>query len=127
MNDSRGTCRLLVHAVLKLRRRRLFELAPDLRPMFMSSFDTQVRKLADTLAWITANLDAPGTLMTTLQQHGIRHAGYGVIDAHYAPVGSALIHMFEVTLGHRFTPAMKQAWLETYAIISRDMARSAPQ
>lgn len=104
---------------------RLFELAPGLRSMFKSDLDMQVRKLADTLAWISANLDAPGTLMTTLQQLGVRHAGYGVIEAHYAPVGSALIHMFEVTLGDRFTSAMKQAWLETYAIISRDMERGA--
>ena len=103
---------------------RLFELAPELRPMFKSSLDMQVRKLADTLGWITANLDAPGTLMTTLQQLGVRHAGYGVLDSHYAPVGSALIHMFHVTLGDRFTPAMEDAWLEIYAVITRDMVRA---
>lgn len=106
---------------------RLFELAPDLRSMFKSDLDMQVKKLADTLAWITANLDAPGTLMTTLRQLGVRHAGYGVADSHYAPVGSALIHMFHVTLGDRFTPAMEEAWLEVYAVISRDMERGARQ
>jgi len=104
---------------------RLFDLAPDLRPMFKADIDVQARKLSDTLAWITANLDAPGTLMTTLQQLGVRHAGYGVVDSHYAPVGAALIHMFHVTLGDRFTPAMEAAWLEIYAVISRDMVRAA--
>ena len=106
---------------------RLFELAPEVRPMFNSSFDVQVRKLADTLAWIVANLDDPGTMMTTLQQLGVRHKEYGVVVDHYAPVGSALIRMFQVTLGDRFTPEMEDAWLEAYAVISGDMERGARQ
>jgi hemoglobin-like flavoprotein len=106
---------------------RLFELAPEVRPMFKSSLDMQVRKLADTLAWIVANLDDPGTMMTTLQQLGARHNEYGVAADHYAPVGSALIRMFQVTLGDRFTPEMEDAWLETYAVISGDMERGARQ
>ena len=106
---------------------RLFELAPEVRPMFKSSFDIQVRKLADTLAWIVANLDDPGTMMTTLQQLGVRHKEYGVVVDHYAPVGSALIRMFQVTLGNRFTPEMEDAWLEAYAVISGDMERGARQ
>ena len=104
---------------------RLFELAPELRPMFKSSLDMQVRKLADMLAWIVANLDDPGTMMTTLRQLGVRHREYGVVLDHYAPVGSALIRMFQATLGDRFTPEMEDAWLETYAVISGDMERGA--
>jgi hemoglobin-like flavoprotein len=106
---------------------RLFELAPDLRPMFGANIDAQVRKLADMLAWIIANLDDPGTLMATLQQLGARHAGYGVVVDHYAPVGSALIWMFKETLGERFTPEMEDAWLDAYAVISSDMERGARQ
>lgn len=106
---------------------RLFELAPDVRPMFKSTLDLQVRKLADMLSWIIANLDDPGTMMTTLQQLGVRHNEYGVVQDHYAPVGSALIHMFKVTLGDRFTPEMEEAWLETYAHISGGMERGARQ
>jgi len=106
---------------------RLFELAPEVRPMFKSSVAVQARKLADTLGWIVANLDDPGTMMTTLQQLGVRHKEYGVVVGHYAPVGSALIRMFQVTLGDRFTPEMEEAWLETYAVISGDMERGARQ
>jgi hemoglobin-like flavoprotein len=104
---------------------RLFELAPEVRPLFASTLDMQVRKLADMLAWIIANLDEPDTLVATLQQLGARHAGYGVVIDHYAPVGSALIWMFQSTLGDRFTPEMEDAWIETYAAISSDMERGA--
>jgi hemoglobin-like flavoprotein len=106
---------------------RLFELAPDVRPMFKSTLDLQVRKLADMLEWIIANLDDPGTMMTTLQQLGVRHNEYGVVATHYEPVGSALIHMFKVTLRDRFTPEMEAAWLETYALIAGGMERGARQ
>jgi hemoglobin-like flavoprotein len=104
---------------------RLFELAPAVRPMFAPGLDMQVRKLKDTLGWIVANLDDPGTLMTTLQQLGVRHKQYGVRGDHYPPVGAALIWMFQVTLGDRFTPEMERAWLDTYAVISSDMERGA--
>jgi hemoglobin-like flavoprotein len=106
---------------------RLFELAPEVRPMFAPDIDAQVRKLADMLGWILANLDDPGTLMTTLQHLGARHAEYGVVVDHYAPVGSALIWMFQQTLGDRFTVEMEEAWLEAYAAISSDMERGARQ
>lgn len=106
---------------------RLFELAPEVRPMFGANLDAQVRKLSDMLGWIIANLDDPGTLMTTLQHLGSRHAEYGVVVDHYAPVGSALIWMFQQTLGDRFTQEMEAAWLDAYATISRDMERGARQ
>ena len=104
---------------------RLFELAPEVRPLFSTDLDLQVRKLADMLAWIIANLDAPETLLATLQQLGARHAGYGVAIDHYAPVGSALIWMFTTTLAEQFTPEMEEAWIETYAAITSDMERGA--
>ncbi len=104
---------------------RLFELAPDVRPLFQSDLDLQVRKLADMLAWIIAHIDEPHTLAATLEPLGARHAGYGVAIDNYAPVGSALIWMFQSTLGDRFTLEMEDAWLETYAAISSAMERGA--
>ena len=38
-------------------------------------------------------------------------------------VGSALIWMFQHTLGDRFTPEMEEAWLEAYAFISLEAER----
>jgi hypothetical protein len=49
---------------------------------------------------------------------GARHKDYGVKIDQYAPLGSALIWMFQHTLGDRFTPEMEEAWLEVYAFLS---------
>lgn len=56
---------------------------------------------------------------------GARHRRYGVKADHYAPLGSALIWMFQHALGERFTPEMEEAWLEAYAYISLEAERGA--
>jgi hemoglobin-like flavoprotein len=44
---------------------------------------------------------------------------------HYAPLGSALIWMFQHTLGDRFSSEMEEAWLEFYAFLSIEMERGS--
>ena len=102
---------------------RLFQLAPEVRPLFTREIGLQARKLSEMLAWVIAHLEQPDELMTELRKLGARHGGYGVEINHYAPVGSALIWMFQQTLGGRFTPEMEEAWLEAYAFISGEMER----
>jgi hemoglobin-like flavoprotein len=104
---------------------RLFELAPEVRPLFTGDAAAQAKKLADMLAWVLVHLDAPEVLVPTLRDLGARHAGYGVGIDDYAPVGSALIWMFQRTLGDRFTEDMEEAWLDMYSFISTEMERGA--
>jgi len=103
--------------------RRLFELAPEVRPLFSREIDLQAKKLSEMLAWVIAHLEQPDELVTQLRKLGARHGSYGVEINHYAPVGSALIWMFQQTLSDRFTPEMEEAWLEAYAFISCEMER----
>jgi hemoglobin-like flavoprotein len=102
---------------------RLFELAPEVRPLFSREIDLQAKKLSEMLAWVIAHLEQPDELVTELRKLGARHGSYGVEINHYAPVGSALIWMFQQTLSDRFTPEMEEAWLEAYAFISCEMER----
>jgi hemoglobin-like flavoprotein len=102
---------------------RLFELAPEVRPLFKREIGLQAKKLSEMLAWVIAHLEQPDELVTELRKLGARHGGYGVEINHYAPVGSALIWMFQQTLGNRFTPEMEEAWLDAYAFISSEMER----
>jgi hemoglobin-like flavoprotein len=105
--------------------RRLFELAPEVRPLFKRDMDLQVKKFADTLAWVTAHLERPQQLWQEMRALGARHSGYGVRVDQYAPVGSALIWMFHQVLGDRFTPEMEEAWMEFYALASLEMERGS--
>jgi hemoglobin-like flavoprotein len=105
--------------------RRLFELAPEVRPLFKQDMDLQLKKFADTLAWVIAHLERPQELWQEMRLLGARHSGYGVKVDQYAPVGSALIWMFHQILGDRFTPEMEEAWLEFYAFASLEMERGS--
>jgi hemoglobin-like flavoprotein len=105
--------------------RRLFELAPEVRRMFTREIGLQAKKFSDMLAWVIANLDHPDELYSEMRALGARHGGYGVTIDQYAPIGSALMWMFQHTLGDRFTPEMEEAWLEFYAFISFEMERGA--
>jgi nitric oxide dioxygenase len=105
--------------------RRLFELAPELRQMFKGDMALQAKKFSDMLAWVVAHLEQPDELSRELQALGARHRDYGVQIDHYAPLGSALIWMFQRTLGDRFTSEMEEAWLEAYAFISFEAERGS--
>ena len=105
--------------------RRLFEIAPDARPLFKVHIDQQARKFADMLAWVIAHLENPYELSREMRELGARHGTYGVKPDHYAPVGSALIWMFKHALGDRFTGEMEEAWLEAYAFISLEAERGS--
>jgi hemoglobin-like flavoprotein len=105
--------------------RRLFEIAPEARPMFKTEMGLQARKFSDMLAWVIEHLERPHELCQELRALGARHDGYGVKIDQYAPVGSALIWMFHRTLGDRFTPEMEEAWLEFYAFASFELERGS--
>jgi hemoglobin-like flavoprotein len=105
--------------------RRLFELAPDARSLFTIDIGLQAKKFSDMLEWVIAHLENPDELSREMRELGARHKGYGVKVDQYASVGSALIWMFQHTLGDRFTPEMEEAWLEAYAFISLEAERGS--
>jgi hemoglobin-like flavoprotein len=74
---------------------------------------------------VIAHLEHPDELCSEIRALGARHRGYGVKVDHYAPVGSALIWMFQHTLDDRFTTEMEEAWLEFYAFLSFEMERGS--
>lgn len=104
---------------------RLFDLDPALRPMFPSEMSDQKRKLVQMLAAAVNGLSDPDALVPAVQGLGRRHAGYGVAPAHYATVGTALIDTLAEGLGEDFTPEVRAAWTQTYALLSGVMIAAA--
>ena len=105
--------------------RRLFELAPGLRPLFKSDIQEQAKKLMEMLAVALNLLERPAELAGELEELGARHAGYGTRLEHYATVRQALIDMFAEVMGDGFTLEMRQAWGELYDFIEAAMLRGA--
>lgn len=105
--------------------RRLFEIDPTLRPLFVGDIEQQAKKLIDMLAALISMLERPVGLDMELRAMGARHADYGVKDEHYATVGGALIDMLSEVLGNKFTPAAREAWLALYGAVEATMKRGA--
>jgi hemoglobin-like flavoprotein len=104
---------------------RLFELAPELRPMFTGDMHEQGRKLMQMLAMVVRGLDRLERIVPAVQQLGERHAGYGVRPEHYEVVGAALLWTLEQGLGEAFTPPVRSAWTTAYRVLASTMQDAA--
>lgn len=97
---------------------RLFEIAPEVRPMFPQDMTEQKTKLMAMLGTAVTNLHKLDEILPAVKAMGERHKGYGVTAAQYAPVGAALLWTLEQGLGPDFTPEVKDAWTETYTALA---------
>ena len=104
---------------------QLFELDPSLRSMFKGDMVEQGRKLMMIINTAVNSLDNLGPILGAVEEMGRRHVAYGVTEAHYDTVGSALIWTLGKGLGEQFTPAVKDAWVETYTTLASAMKQAA--
>lgn len=102
---------------------RLFEIKPELRPLFKGSIKEQGRLLMVTIATAVALLRRPNQLEHAVEDLGARHANYGVRIDHFEPVGEALIWALEKGLGPEFTTEVKAAWVAMYRVVTITMIK----
>lgn len=100
---------------------RLFALDPNLRTLFPADISEQKRKLMTMLTAAVRGLNDLGTLAPVVAALGRRHVAYGVVEAHYATVGSALLFTLERGLGPAWTPDVAAAWTAVYGLLSETM------
>ncbi|MDP2733436.1 MAG: globin family protein [Hoeflea sp.] len=104
---------------------RLFEIAPEVKPMFKSDISQQGRKLMTTLGVVVKGLSNLEAIVPAAQSLAVKHVNYGVRLDHYPPVGAALLWTLETGLGPDFTDDTKAAWVEAYTALSGVMIAAA--
>ena len=100
---------------------RLFEIAPEVRPLFRRGMDEQKSKFMSTLAVIVGSLDDNSKLITLTESLARQHDSYGILPAHYELVGEALLWSLERGLGEDWTPGVTASWSKAYGIVSNFM------
>lgn len=95
--------------------------------MFPDDISDQRDKLMKMLATAVNNLHRVEEIIPAVQDLGRRHVDYGVKDAHYDTVGSALLWTLEQGLKDDFTPDVKEAWTETYMTLAGVMKEAAAE
>lgn len=106
---------------------RLFEIAPEVKPLFPTDMEEQGKKLMQVLGMAVGSLTKLEELLPTVKQLGVKHVDYGVEDVHYDSVGAALLWTLEQGLGDDFTPETKEAWTITYVTLADVMKGAAAE
>lgn len=113
--------------------RRLFELRPDLRPLFPEDMASQKKKLGQMLSFIVKSMDWPESawndevapdedLFLVVIALGRRHTElYRVPDESYAAVGEALLWTLDYGIGKEFDAPLRGAWAKLYGLVARVM------
>lgn len=104
---------------------RLFETAPEVKPLFSGDMKAQGRKLMAMITVAVKGLSDLESIVPAVQDLGKRHVAYKVKEEHYAVVGSSLLWTLEKGLGDAFTPATQEAWTTVYGLLSSTMIDAA--
>lgn len=101
---------------------KLFEIGPELRPLFPDDVTDLGRKLTSTLALAISTMSDWDALAPILAALARRHVTYGVEPAHYSFVTQAL----SATLEHYgASPFQMAAWRRALSLISGHMIEAA--
>lgn len=107
---------------------KLFDVAPHLQELFPFGsdltnpmFTMHALNIMNTLDLAVQNLDKLDILVPKLRELGQMHAAFELTEVEFQYVGESLIWVLETGLGDDFTPKLKRAWCDAFAIISSVM------
>jgi hemoglobin-like flavoprotein len=104
---------------------RLFEIAPQVKPMFPTEMAEQRKKLMTMLASVVGRLDDLPSILPAASALAKRHVAYGAKAEHYPVVGKALLWTLEQGLGDGWTSEVAEAWKAAYGTLSGFMISEA--
>lgn len=106
---------------------RLFEIAPQVRPLFPADMKDQKTKLMQTIGVAVNNLHKLEDIVPVVQELGRKHVNYGVKPEHYDIVAQALLFTLSKGLGDAWSPALEDAWTKTYTVLATTMKDAAAE
>ena len=104
---------------------RLFEIAPQLKPMFRNPIPEQSKKLLAMINYIIVKLDKLDDILEEVAKLAKRHVNYGVKPDHYRNVGDALLWTLEKGLAENWNEEVKEAWSNCYQVLSSAMINAS--
>jgi hemoglobin-like flavoprotein len=104
---------------------RLFEIAPEVQPMFRAPVPEQSKKLLAMVSYVISKLNKLDDIVDEVGRLAQRHVKYGVQENHYAIVGSALLWTLERGLDKHWSDDLKDAWVACYTLLSGAMIQAS--
>ena len=103
----------------------LFELAPQVRPLFRIDIDIQSQHLAASLALIVRNLRLMDVLEEPLMELGAGHAKVGVRPEHYPIVSRTMVQTLREGSGDAWSAELEADWTAVFDRVCRIMMQGA--
>lgn len=100
---------------------QLFELAPEVKPLFKGDINDQAKKLTSMVTLLISKLKKLDDIMNEVKALARRHVNYGTQPKHYDVVGQALLWTLEKGLKDKWNPEVADAWKKLYSILSKAM------
>ena len=125
IQDSFGKVTPIADTAVALFYGRLFEIAPEVKPLFRGDMTEQGRKLMKTLTVVVNGLGNLEAILPATSALAKGHVAYGVKASHYTTVGAALLWTLERGLGPDWTPELEGAWAAAYSTLANFMIGEA--
>lgn len=103
---------------------KLFNAAPQVRPLFKEDISEQAAKLVRMLSFVVSMLKRLGDIESDIEKLAASHNAYGAKPEHYAVVGQCLIETLSEGLGERWNAELEEAWLAVYAALQNAMIKA---
>jgi len=129
VRESLQSMREYENSVLVLFYGRLFEIAPEARPLFHIDIHEQSAKLMGTLTTLIDALDRFDQTAPHLLDLGRKHVTYGVQPYLYERLRTALVWALGQALGAEFGRDTRAAWealLTAVSTVMQEGAKTAP-
>lgn len=103
----------------------LFEIDPNLRPMFGEDLSEQSNKALFAFGAVVAQIHDLDVCREMTRGLATRHVGYGVLPEHYPKVGEAVILTVSRVMEDAMTSEIESAWQKAYDAIANAMIETA--
>ncbi|MFT3826369.1 MAG: globin domain-containing protein [Chitinophagaceae bacterium] len=105
---------------------RLFDIMPEVKPLFRHAMmPEQSKKLLSMIGYVINKLDRLDDILDEVSKLAQRHVSYGVREAHYYGVGSALLWTLQQGLGEQWTDEVETSWTVCYDMLSSAMIQAS--
>ncbi|MGB0630332.1 MAG: globin domain-containing protein [Alphaproteobacteria bacterium] len=102
---------------------RLLEAHPELENRFTGEMKTYGHQPIEIIQVMVAGILSNDSVLPVVRELGNRYREYGVEVSDYAAVAEALMWTLEQKLGDGFTPDIRNAWVNFYALIAETMIK----
>lgn len=89
---------------------KLFEIAPQVRPMFPEDLTKQSEKLAYTITYVVSNIDRLEEIKESIEDLGRIHNKLEIPADYYPPVKEALIWTIQQKMGGEYSDSIGKSW-----------------